>query len=385
MSNTAKQRQFWREKTFGKKRKETSKEVHDHDTDIWQGSASDSFYQRSGGEYGISVASGSPTRQQTHGSSAVSEVTRASYEYDEKTDPSQWKRYMKKKDGAIPNEIAEASQGVDRQNFSQFIRSDLPYTNTGSGNGGQKSKFNFATTSLSMIGSGKVPLTGYSGMFGPQFADSLEEDDTDANMPVKFNDNDPFYGAGTAVGYGLGYEHRLKNAPPLAYGQTLAEARIRGDAPMQSPSQLLDGFQEEELTLEKKQFKQEYLQTGEGLKRIKGKSKTAQESKANEKSTGSKLEKKTRRPKSLRDSPLNPKQRGENPATNTKASKTMLTGYGDLMSPEEVDALIERLSTGTHVKKLRKELETSRKKLEETHIELQRQQYSTEHEIFGDY
>lgn len=171
---------------------------------------------------------------------------------------------------------------------------------------------NFATSSLAFTGEGGMQLTGLSGMFGvasmPDLTDHdprgsggaqastegdswagaitaanrsrtlrsiFKEDEYKepdhahgASLPLGVAPRDPFMGAGTAAGYGIGHEVRLAERGDAAYGAALARRKAAGETVYM--------YEEDAVALESKGWdpaeigkarrSEQFLQTGAGLK-----------------------------------------------------------------------------------------------------------------------
>lgn len=177
----------------------------------------------------------------------------------------------------LPAAIDSSARRLDGDTFWKFMR-----------NSQDSQRATFATTSMNMV-EGNMPLGGYSGMFGPSLVDDLVASRT--KLAVKYDEDDPYFGAGSATGYGTGFESKLAKKSSRAYGQRLADARVRGHAPYTSVSdehpepaantgEFIDhdddinaGAGEDAQV--RTPLRQQFLQTAHGLKALKSGSRKA--------------------------------------------------------------------------------------------------------------
>jgi len=184
---------------------------------------------------------------------------------------------------------------------------------------GRTGPANFATSSLAFSGNGGMQLAGLSGMFGVATMSDLTRHDpreagqaaaagltahapaefigavTNANrkeviktffkedipapikaqinsqMPLGVAPRDPYMGAGSAAGYGIGHETRLAQRSAVSYGRNLSQRKVAGEE--------IWMFEEDEAERQetgwdpaevgKARMSETFLQTGTGLKQFK--------------------------------------------------------------------------------------------------------------------
>ncbi len=182
---------------------------------------------------------------------------------------------------------------------------------------------NFATSSLAYSGNGGMQLAGLSGMFGPAsmpdltrhdpreagralLGQSPKKDDfvgavTNANrkevlktffkedvpppiqeplsstLPLGVAPRDPYMGAGSASGYGIGHEVRLAQRSAASYGSDLAARKVAGEQIWMYEEDEAERNEEgwDPAQVGKQRLSETYLQTGTGLKRFEFRGKSA--------------------------------------------------------------------------------------------------------------